>query len=226
MNFNFLLVYSIAFLVAVAFSAYSWNRLRPVSYIIMGWFVVAFGFSRFSYFQSPTDWQEGDLIGLLAFSSLMTIPVICLIVAWQKSPRFKTFLRNIPTWLLVSSQVYRIGGALYLVGAIAGELPMATGLVNGVLDIVVSTSAILLGWLVFKNIAKVKNWILAWSALGLLDIMGGLIIVTFSFFGLVDFTPAPTLMGMAPITMVCIFQVPLAIFIQTYLIHRGLYEKF
>ena len=136
------LISLLAFTIAAVFSVYAWNRLRAVSYILIAWFVVAFGISRVPFFQSYTSWESGDLLGLTVFSTIMMIPLISLIWAWQKRDNFRAFLDNIPTWVLISTQLYRVAGFLLLAGYLQDKLPFEVGLVNGLLDIMVAILAI------------------------------------------------------------------------------------
>lgn len=214
------LISLLAFTIAVVFSVYAWNRLRAVSYILIAWFIVAFGISRVPFFQSYTSWETGDLLGLTVFSTVMMIPLISLIWAWQKRADFRAFLDKIPTWVLISTQLYRVAGFLLLAGYLQGKLPFEVGFVNGLLDITVAILAIFLAWFAFKNPNKGKGLIIGWNVLGFLDLMIALSTITLSLLGILSLSPEPAAMGMPPFSLIGLYQVPLALFIHLYLIAR------
>ncbi len=220
MEITLVLVSLMAFIIAIVLSIYSWNRYRPFSYALLIWFFVAFGLAQIPYFQDSQTWMEGDWKGFLAFGSLLMIPVFALIVAWSKSQKFKAFLDQIPTWLLISTQAYRFAGIFFLVFYVQDKLPFEIGVVNGLLDVTVATSAIILGILIYYKGNKYNKLVLAWNGLGLLDFASAFTVVGLTFFGLMSVSPAPTPMGLPPLTLISIFQVPIAMFIHVYLIAR------
>lgn len=209
-----------AFLIAMSIAMYSWNKYRPIGYGILTWFFIAFALAQIPYFQNSQSWTPGDWKGFLAFGSLLMIPVLVLIIAWLKNQKFAAFLDQIPTWLLISTQVYRFAGIFFLVFYFQDKLPFEIGVVNGLLDIIVAASAIILALLVYKTGNKCNKLVFTWNGLGLLDFMSAFTVVGLSFFGLMSVSPAPTPMGLYPLTLISIFQVPLAMFIHIYLITR------
>ncbi len=227
MDTTTIIIALIAALVAGAVFLFSWNKYRPLSFGILAWFLGALGLmlSGVSFFQKKGVWTDGDLIGYFGLSGALMGPVIVLLVAWKRSTGFTKFLDEIPTSTLVFLQVYRFGGALYLMLYLAGQLPLAVGFVTGVLDITVATGALLLGGYLYSSGKKGDTAVLAWNGLGLLDLLIALNVITLSVFGLIQLEPAPTLMGMPPITLICTFQVPMAIFIHIYLIRRVMLSR-
>lgn len=220
MDLTLLLVSAMAFLIAIAVSAYSWNRYRLFSYITIIWFLATLGLAQIPYFQDPISWTDGDWKGFLVFGSLLMVPVTLLILAWHKSPKFQAFLNQIPTWLLISTQVYRLAGIFFLIFYFQDKLPLEIGLVNGILDVVVAIGAVIVATVVYQKGVKANSLVLAWNGIGLLDFASAFTMVGVSFFGIVNISPAPTLMAMPPLTLISIFQVPLAMFIHIYLIAR------
>jgi hypothetical protein len=220
MNLTLLLVSAMAFLIAITVSAYSWNRYRTFSYVTIIWFLVTLGLAQIPYFQDPISWTDGDWKGFLVFGNLLMVPVILLILVWQKSSKFQAFLHRIPTWLLISTQVYRLAGIFFLFFYFQDKLPLEIGLVNGILDVVVAIGAVIVARVVYQKGAKANSLVLAWNGLGLLDFASAFTMVGVSFFGVMNIFPAPTLMAMPPLTLISIFQVPLAMFIHIYLIAR------
>ncbi len=209
--------------VTALISMYSWNKLRTVSYLISIWFVLAVALGQVPYFQVIGEWQAGDLIGFAIFGTLLSIPLGALLFAWKKNTAFQNFLETIPTWLLVSTQSYRMVGLAFLIFYLQGVLPFEVGFVTGVFDILVALSAVTVAWLVYHKSTKEKPLVLVWCGFGLLDFALAFTIVGLSFFGLIQLVPEPTAMAMPPLTIISIFQVPLAMFIHIYLINRVLH---
>ncbi len=220
MDLTLLSVSLMAFLIAIAVSVYSWNRYRPFSYITFIWFLISLCSAQIPLFQNDQSWVAGDWKGFFVLGNLLMAPVIILILAWQKSPKFQAFLNQIPTWLLISTQVYRLAGIFFLIFYFQDKLPLEIGLVNGILDVVVAIGAVIVAVLFYQKRAKVNSLALAWNGLGLLDFASAFTMVGLSFFGIVNLSPAPTSMAMPPLTLISTFQVPLAMFIHIYLIAR------
>lgn len=220
MNLTLLAVTTMAFLIALAAISYSWVRYRPFAYVTIVWFLVALVVAQIPFFQNEQTWMAGDGKGFIAFGTALMVPVVGLLLAWQKSSAFRAFLEEIPTWLLVSTQVYRMAGIFFLLAWLQGTLPWQIGLVNGVLDVAVATGAVLVATLVYKYGKRANAAVLVWCGLGLLDFALAFTVVGLSFLGMISIAPAPASMGMPPLTLISIFQVPLAMFIHIYLIAR------
>ncbi|WP_373520839.1 hypothetical protein [Aquiflexum sp.] len=114
----------------------------------------------------------------------------------------------------------RFAGIFFLVFYFKEKLPFEIGVVNGLLDIIVAVTAIILALMVYKTGNKFNKLVLAWYGLGLLDFTSAFTVVGLSFFGLISVSPALTPMGLPPLTLISIFQVPIAMFIHIYLINR------
>lgn len=222
MNVVALVIIALGSVVAGLIAAYSWNKLRAVSYSVLAWFVLAVGLAQIPYLQVKGEWQPGDLIGFMIFGILLSIPLTGLFIAWQKSSAFKNFLDAVPTWVLVSTQAYRIVGLAFLFYYFQGALPFEVGFVSGVYDLLVAISAVVLAWLLYHKSVKEKLFVVGWCGFGLLDFALAFTLAGLSFFGLIQLVPEPTAMAMPPLTIISIFQVPLAMFIHVYLITRVL----
>jgi|AntRauMFilla1563_2_1112583.scaffolds.fasta_scaffold03923_3 hypothetical protein len=220
MDFTLISVTVMALLVATAIVIYSWNKFRLLSYTMAAWFVLAVGLAQIPYFEVAGSWQPGDLQGFAIFSNLLSVPLIILLVAWKKSTAFRNFLDATPTWILVSTQVYRLVGLVFLIYYLQGKLAFEVGFTSGIMDVLTAISAIIVAWLVYHKPAREKTLVLAWCIFGLVDFASAFTITGLSLFGIIQLVPEPSDLGMPPLTIISIFQVPLAIFIHIYLIAR------
>jgi hypothetical protein len=220
MDFTLISVTVLALIVATAIVIYSWNKFRLLSYTMAVWFVLVVGLAQIPYFEVAGAWQPGDLLGFVGFSNLLSLPVIILLLAWKKSTAFEKFLDATPTWILVITQVYRLVGIVFLIYYFQGKLAFEVGFTSGVMDVLTAISAIIVAWVIYHKPSREKTLVLAWSIFGLADFASAFTITGLSLFGVIQLMPEPSDLGMPPLTIISIFQVPLAIFIHIYLIAR------
>ncbi len=95
---------------------------------------------------------------------------IALLLAWRLSNGFRQWLTSIDLRALIALHLTRFVGIYFLVLCRRGELPCTFATPAGWGDIVVATLAavLLIRW---KAVAQSRQWIGAWNALGLLDIL-------------------------------------------------------
>ncbi|MDF2963216.1 MAG: hypothetical protein K0S39_4951 [Paenibacillus sp.] len=207
-------------LITIASAIYTWNKLRPLSYVLICWFIIGFAISIAPFFSKSGSWSQGDGLGFLLFCTLPIIPVVGLLIAWKKSARFATFLSQTPVWVFVALQVYRIVGVSLIVLYVQKKLPFEIGFINGALDSLVAAGAVILGWLSYKKNRGSIRPLYVWNVVGLLDFVNAFTLFGLSYFSMINLTPAPTLMGMPPLTLLTMFQVPIAMFVHVYLFSR------
>lgn len=196
---------------------------RPASRLLVAvwlWVATALTASLVGFFQSPTRFTTADLSGFLLFGTLMSIPLIgFLLVVWRSVP-LRELVAAIPTPWLVGLQVYRLGGVIFLVLLAAGQVPAWWGWITGIADLLVGSTALPLAW----GLAHNANWALpaaiGWNMLGLADFAHAIGFVFLVFFGVIAADPAPALIGLHPLALIALFQVPLAIIIHGVVIRR------
>ncbi|MEM6530945.1 MAG: hypothetical protein AAF653_21790, partial [Chloroflexota bacterium] len=209
----------IALTIAVVIAAYSWRRLPVLSVIMVGWAVLSLLMARIPFFQNAED-PSGDAIGFIAFNVASLLPIICLFVASRRSAAFKQFLAETPTWVLTVTQLYRISGASLLVYYSQGLLPAEIGVSNAVQDIFIGVTALPVAWALYRGFSWSRNLAIIWNIVGLFDFVSAAAVLSLSNMGAIELSPAPTLMGMYPLSLITLYQVAIAIFIHIYLLQR------
>lgn len=184
------------------------------------WLGAALTASLIGFFQNPTRFGADDLLGFLRFGTLMTVPPIVFLLGMWRSDQLRRLIGAIPTPWLVGLEVYRLGGVIFLALLAAGQVPVWWGWSTGIADLLVGAMALPLAW----GLAREAGWAgpvaLGWNLLGLADFAHAIGYVTLAFFGVISASPAPALIGLHPLALIALFQVPLAIIIHGLLLSR------
>lgn len=205
---------------ALTIALYCWNRLRIASVILVGWITIALAVGQIPFFRGFPEWQEADFWGFYVFGTFAFAPAGILLIASLRVRRVKEALDKIPTSALVATQAYRFGGAFLIVAYLRGELPAEIGLVSGILDVIVASTAILLALYLRGNESRSPRLVMAWAILALADFAWASTMLSLSFLGGLELTPAPVMMGNPPLLIISLFALPFGIFISIYLILR------
>ncbi|CAB4577666.1 MAG: hypothetical protein F2621_04295 [Actinobacteria bacterium] len=205
---------------ALTIALYCWNRLRIATVILVGWITISLAVGQIPFFQGFPDWQESDWQGFNIFGTLAFAPAALLVIAALRVKRVKEALDKIPTSAFVVTQAYRFGGAFLIVAYLRGELPAEIGLVSGILDVIVATTAILLTFYLRGNESRSPRLVMAWAILALADFAWASMMLTLSFLGVLELSPAPVMMGNPPLLIISLFALPFGIFVSVYLIMR------
>jgi hypothetical protein len=184
------------------------------------WLGVALTASLMGFFRQPTQFSADDLLGFALFGSLMTIPVIGFWLGMRWSMTFRQMIAAIPTWWMVALQLYRISGVVFVGFVVSGHVPLWWGMSTGIGDVLVGVMAVPVAW----GLARAMGWAprvaIAWNLLGLADIGNAVVYVFLVFFGVIIVHPAPVLIGMHPLALIALFQVPLAIITHAVVLGR------
>jgi hypothetical protein len=86
--------------------------------------------------------------------------------------------------------------------------------------LVVATTAIVLSVYLRGNETRAPRLIIAWAMLAIADFVWAVSLITVSFLGFVQLTPAPVMMGNAPLLVISLFAVPFGIFVSVYVVAR------
>jgi hypothetical protein len=214
------LISSIACGIALATAAYSWRRMRVVSLGVVAWCAVAWALSLNGFFQDPRGWHTADIPGFLRFGTLMTLPLMVFAFGWYRSPTFRGFLEAIPLPTLIGTQAYRLAGVVFLWMYTEGLMPPETGIATGCADAFIGITAIPLAWAVAKHMGGVRWLAIGWNLFGIADFLISVCMVSLSFIGVLALQPAPVRIGLHPLALISLFQLPLSIAIHLLALRR------
>jgi hypothetical protein len=200
--------------VALAVAAYSWPRMRVVSVVVMAWWAAAWALSLRGFFQDPRGWHTADIPGFLLFGTLMTLPPMVLAFGWNRSPAFRGFLEAIPLPTLIGTQVYRLAGVVFLWMHAERLLPHEIGVFTGSADLFIGITALPLAWAVASTTSGVRWLALGWNLFGIADFLFSVSMVSLSFVGVLALQPDPVRIGLHPLALISLFQLPLSIAIH------------
>ena len=213
-------VSSVAFAIALAVAMYSWPRMRLVSIAVMAWCAAAWAFSRGGFFQDAGGWNAADIPGFLLFGTLMTLPLVAIALGWYGSRAFRGFVESIPLPTLIGSQAYRLAGIVFLWLYVEGLMPPEIGIVAGCADAFIGITALPLAWAVAGNIGGVRWLAIGWNLIGIADFLVSVTMVSLSFVGFLALQPDPVRIGLHPLALISLFQVPLSIAIHLLALRR------
>ena len=211
---------SIAFGIALAVAAYSWRRMRVVSLGVMAWCAAAWAVSLRGFFQDASGWRTTDIPGFLLFGTLMTLPLMVCLFGWYRSPAFRGFLEAIPLPTLIGIQAYRLAGIVFPWMYAEGLMPPEIGLVAGCADAFIGITAFPLAWAVAKRIGGVRWLAIGWNLFGIADFLIAVSMVALSFVGVLALQPDPVRIGLHPLALISLFQLPLSIAIHLLALRR------
>jgi hypothetical protein len=139
--------------------------------------------------------------------------LIGALLIWR-SETTKRIIAAVPQQWLVSVQLYRALGVIFLILYAAGNLPGQFAWPAGVGDIVIGLSAPFVGLAYARAPHKAAGLVVAWNVLGILDLVvavGTAFMTAPSRFVTLDFQPTSDLMTILPMVLIPVYLVPLSI---------------
>jgi hypothetical protein len=188
-----------------------------LSVVLIAWLAVAqyFG-SANAYFATGEDAVPTVLFGLL-------IPLTVAFVGVRLSGRIASLVSAIPLPWVVASQVYRIGGGIFLVLWADGRLPWQFALPAGIGDVTTGCLALVVAALLAQRSPRALRATYSWCLFGIADLvvavmMGGMTSPGRAHLLALD---APNLLiSSYPLVMVPTFAVPLALMLHSLVLWR------
>jgi hypothetical protein len=220
-----LIITLVAFFLALLIALYSWRPLRSFAVAVLGWFTVAVVLSSRGFFQDASGWTDGDITGFFVFGTLMSLPMIGLAVGWIRSQRLRDFLKSIPLSFLIGIEVYRVAGAIFWWLYSQKMIPPAIGIFTGFADVFIGITALPLAWVLGKGIPGTRQIAIVWNIFGISDFVIAVSVVSLSIFGLVTMTPDPVRIGLHPLALIALFQLPLSIAIHLLALRKLVMEE-
>jgi hypothetical protein len=169
-----------------------------------------------AYFATAEDAVPTVLFGLL-------IPLTVAIAGVRLSSRIASLVSAIPLHWLVASQIYRVGGGIFLVLWADGRLPWQFALPAGIGDVITGCLAVVVAALLAQRSPRALRAACSWCLFGIADLvlavaMGGMTAPGRVHVLALD---APNLLiSSYPLVMVPSFAVPLALMLHSLLLWR------
>lgn len=145
--------------------------------------------------------------------TVVTACGLALMLTW--SP-LKHVIATLPLPWLMGIQLYRVFGAVFLFGWLAGEVPTALGPLTAFNDVLVGLTAPLIA-LVFTRRRTVRL-ARAWNIFGLLDFAYAVTVGVLAAphaLQLLALTPDSSALGLLPLSFIALWAVPLSVFLHT-----------
>jgi hypothetical protein len=177
---------------------------------LVAWFLatiwlVWIGFYRGALSRTPT-FQYGVLI-----------PIIAGVVLFRGSRMLRRIVEAVPQQWIVSVQVYRALGAIFLVLYAAGRMPGLFAWPAGVGDIIVGLLAPIVGIAYARRPQSAAGLVRAWNLLGIADLILALttgFLTSPSRLQMFTFDTPNVLVSAFPLAMIPVFLVPLSILLH------------
>jgi len=187
-----------------------------ISALLITWFFAALVLSWSGFFQG-----SGSRIPTIPFGLL--IPIAVGVALFWRWPLLRRIIDSVPQSWIVSVQVYRVEGLIFLTLYAGGRLPGAFAWPAGVGDAIVGLLAPAVGIVYARSARGSAGLVRAWNLLGIADLVGA---VTTGFLT----SPSPLqllaldrpneLISAFPLAMIPVFLVPLSV-----LLHLASWQK-
>ena len=199
------------------------RRVRPgASLFLGGWLLLALLLAR----STPATDAAGNGVVPFSFPLFLGGSLIVAIGLLAFSPRWRRVVDAIPAESLISVQIYRLIGGIFLPLYTIGSLPRHFALPSAYGDIAVGLAAPFVALAVSKRFRSARGLALGWNIFGFLDLLtaiglgtGYLILVLRPG---IEAPPTAAAMTFFPLVLIPTFAVPLGIILHIYSIRRTL----
>ena len=187
------------------------------------WFLSAFAIAYFRVFSHEVSFENGDLLTFSIYVSLLSFGPIVALVSAKLSDKFSKLLSTIPAYLLVASQIIRLGGYAYWESYKDGEIPFILGLSIAGLDVFLALCTPFLAYALYKNYRWARRATVAWAFLGIFDVLNAAVQMSMGFFGIGGMSSASIHLPLS--NLIELYQVGIGIIIHVLLINRFINTK-
>jgi hypothetical protein len=189
------------------------DRIRGVwtgTALLTAWFLAALLPSWFGFYG-----RSGNRIPTIQYGLL--IPIFAGVAMFRLWPALRRVVEAVPQQWIVSLQVYRALGVIFLVLYAGGRLPGAFALPAGIGDITVGLLAPFVGAAYARGSRGSAARVRAWNLLGIADLVVAVttgMLTSPSPLQLLAFDNPNTLISAFPLVMIPVFLVPLSILLH------------
>jgi len=201
-------------------------QVRRISGIALGgWLLIALVVAR----SSPAVDAAGNGVVPISFPLFAFVSLGAALGLLAFSPTWRRVVDAIPAESLISVQIYRLIGAIFILLYTIGSLPRHFALPAGLGDVVVGLLAPLVALAVRNQIRGARPLALGWNLFGFADLLvavglgtGYLVVVLQSGLHAPPGVPAMTFF---PLVLIPTFAVPLGFILHIYSIRRTLGDR-
>jgi hypothetical protein len=178
--------------------------------VLLGWLVLAVVLAGSGIYHVAQDELPTIQYGIL-------VPILVGVALVWRSDTVRRLIEAVPQQWLVSVQIYRALGAIFLVLYASGDLPPLFAWPAGVGDIAIGLLAPVVGVAYARAPREAGSLVAAWNVFGILDLV---VAVTTGFLAapslIQPFTVQPTseLMTVLPMALIPVYLVPLSIILH------------
>lgn len=147
----------------------------------------------------------------------LLVPLIAAAVALWRSGGVARLVSAIPMHWIVSAQIYRLGGGIFLVLLADGRLPWQFALPAGIGDVATGGLAVVVALLSARNAPGARRAVTAWCLFGIADLVVAVTMGALTSPGrahLLAHAAPNLLISSYPLVMVPTFAVPLALMLH------------
>lgn len=183
------------------------------TYVSLGlavWLVLAFAAGNAGLYVARESAVPTIEVGIM-------VPIVVAIGAYLALPGLRQLVRRVPQEWLVGVQLYRAGGAIFLILWGMGLIPGAFAGPSGIGDVLVGLAAPVVALLYVRYRRRARAAVLWWNIAGLLDLVSALtlgFLTAPSRFQLLALDAPNTLVTQFPLVLIPTFIVPLSILLH------------
>jgi hypothetical protein len=192
------------------------RALWGVSTLLVAWFFAALFLSWAGFFQEGPSRTPVIQYGVL-------IPIVAGVILFWRWPALQRLIESVPQPWIVSVQVYRVLGLIFLVLYAAGRLPGAFALPAGSGDVIVGILAPVVAIAFARRSHGSTGLLRAWNLFGIADLVVAVatgFLTSPSQLQMLAFDRPNELISAFPLAMIPVFLVPLSV-----LLHLASLEK-
>jgi hypothetical protein len=188
-----------------------------IAWVLAGWFavVVALAATR------ALHYERG--LGVSGVGLAVVVPVVALSVMVMRLRALRAGLEHVPLAWLTAVHAVRVLGMSFVLLHTAGRLPAPFGPVAGWGDIAVGVTALPVAWMVSRRAAGWRPMLVAWNAIGLLDLMAAVALGVMSSPGplrVIHAEPGSGIMATLPWLLIPGFLVPVLVVVHLAIFYR------
>ncbi len=176
------------------------------SAVLVAWFFASLALALSGFYRGTFSVVPTVPFGLL-------VPIVIGVALFRRVPLLRKLVEGTPQSWLVSVQVFRLEGLIFLTLLAAGRLPGAFAWPAGVGDMIIGLFAPIVGIAFARGIRGSTGWLWVWNLLGITDLIVAVatgFLTSPSPLQILSLDKPNELISAFPLVMIPVFLVPLA----------------